>query len=62
MEVNLSYHTICSLRDCVNKTIELAEQGEKVLTLPTDNQEMEVEILVEYREMLDDFLLNNEEY
>ena len=59
MEVNLSYNTLCGLRDCVSAALRVSvEWGDKVLTLPTDDDEMEIDILEEYLDMLDELIEN----
>lgn len=57
MEFNLSYNTLCGLRDCVKYAFEAARFLEvTILSLPTDDNDMQVEILEEYFDMLDEFI------
>jgi len=56
MEINLSFTTVCGLRDCVVVSIEVAKKGRKVLGLPTEDQKQEIEILKEYLSMLEELL------
>jgi len=56
MELNLNYNGIACLLDCVNNAICTVQTGESVLNLPCDSLEQEEEILLEYADILNQYL------
>ena len=56
MELNLNYNGISCLLDCVNNAINTVQTGESVLNLPCESLEQEEEILVEYANILNQYL------
>ncbi len=56
MELNLSYYSVACLLDCVNNAIKTVQTGESVLNLPCESLKQEEEILVEYADILNQYL------
>lgn len=57
MLVNLSYNTLCVLRDCVDKALRTATvYDERVLKLSTEDNGNELETISECLSMLKEFV------
>ena len=56
MDLNLSYNTVCCLRDYAEKALECCIGGETVLTMPCDNLQIEHDIIQEHIDMLNELL------
>lgn len=60
IKLDINYHTLCCILDCVQAAGSLVMNGETVLTLPCDSLTQEFMIISEIEDMITEILDSTE--